>query len=112
MSRGEATRPAPLAFTCGDPAGVGPEIIADWLRANRREARDVAVIGPLRWLETLDTSARKIAVGPAGFSLKPGRPGAAGARRPASKTVSVPMPTIPPAIVPSSRIGSISTYGK
>ena len=80
MSRGEATRPAPLAFTCGDPAGVGPEIIADWLRANRREARDVAVIGPRRWLETLDTSARKIAVGPAGFSPKPGRPGAAGAR--------------------------------
>ncbi|MEY4006255.1 MAG: hypothetical protein RLZZ221_2351, partial [Verrucomicrobiota bacterium] len=25
MSRREATRLPPLAFTCGDPAGVGPE---------------------------------------------------------------------------------------
>ncbi len=80
MSRRVVKRVSPLAFTCGDPAGVGPEIIADWLRANRREARDVAVIGPRRWLESLDTLARKIAVGPAGFSLKPGRPGAVGAR--------------------------------
>ena len=24
----------PLAFTCGDPAGVGPEIIAAWLAAH------------------------------------------------------------------------------
>lgn len=80
MSRREATRLPPLAFTCGDPAGVGPEIIADWLRRNRRAARDVAVIGPLRWLETLETAARKIPVGPEGFTLKPGRPGAAGAR--------------------------------
>src|SRR3954447_11877051 len=39
-------------------------------------------------------------------------PGAAGARRPASNSARVPMPTMPPAIVPSSRIGFISTYGK
>jgi len=80
MSRGEAARRPPLAFTCGDPAGVGPEIIAEWLRGNRRAARDVAVIGPRGWLETLDTSATKIAAGPANFALTPGRPGAPGAR--------------------------------
>ena len=39
-------------------------------------------------------------------------PGAAGARRPASKIVRVKMPTMPPEIMPSSRIGFISTYGK
>ena len=32
-----------LAFTCGDPAGVGPEIIETWLRTHRGEAGDVAV---------------------------------------------------------------------
>jgi 4-hydroxythreonine-4-phosphate dehydrogenase len=26
--------PAKLAITCGDPAGVGPEIIAAWLAAH------------------------------------------------------------------------------
>ena len=39
-------------------------------------------------------------------------PGAAGARSPASNTTRVPMPTMPPAIMPSSRIGFISTNGK
>lgn len=54
---------AKLAFTCGDPAGVGPEIIAAWLAAHAEEARDVAVIGPARWLASLATEAEKIAVG-------------------------------------------------
>ena len=39
-------------------------------------------------------------------------PGAAGARSPALKTASVPMPTMPPAMVPSSSFGLASTYGK
>ncbi len=72
--------PAPkLAFTCGDPAGVGPEIIATWLRTHRTAARDVAVIGPARWLKTLDTPAEKIAVGLDKFAAKPGRPTGEGA---------------------------------
>jgi 4-hydroxythreonine-4-phosphate dehydrogenase len=71
--------PARLAFTCGDPAGVGPEIIATWLDTHRRAARDVAVIGPARWLRTLDTAAGKIAVGLARFAAKPGRPTGEGA---------------------------------
>jgi 4-hydroxythreonine-4-phosphate dehydrogenase len=68
-----------LALTCGDPAGVGPEIIAAWLRANRKAAREVAVIGPARWLKTLATTAEKIAVGLAAFAAKPGRPTGEGA---------------------------------
>ncbi len=69
-----------LAFTCGDPAGVGPEIIAKWLSAHREAARDVAVVGPAPWLATLETAAEKVAVGPEDFSAVLGRPSAEGAR--------------------------------
>ncbi len=68
-----------LALTCGDPAGVGPEIIAAWLQAHAAEAGSVAVIGPARWLATLDTSAAKIAVGLEEFTAEPGRPTGEGA---------------------------------
>lgn len=63
-----------LALTCGDPAGVGPEIIADWLASNPAGAADVAVIGPARWLDSLPTPAEKIAVGLEEFSATPGQP--------------------------------------
>ena len=63
-----------LAFTCGDPAGVGPEIIATWLAAHAAAADDVAVIGPSRWLESLATPAKKIPVGLEEFSATPGEP--------------------------------------
>ena len=71
--------PAKLAITCGDPAGVGPEIIAAWLAEHATEARDVAVIGPARWLASLDTWAKKIAVGLEEFSAVPGKPTGEGA---------------------------------
>jgi 4-hydroxythreonine-4-phosphate dehydrogenase len=68
-----------LAFTCGDPAGVGPEIIADWLARHPSEAGEVAVIGPEPWLQTLDTAARKIPVGLEGFAAAAGQPSGEGA---------------------------------
>ena len=71
--------PAKLAITCGDPAGVGPEIIAAWLKSNAAGASDVAVLGPARWLESLDTTAQKIAVGLEEFSAAPGKPTGEGA---------------------------------
>ena len=71
--------PAKLAITCGDPAGVGPEIIAAWLAAHAKEAREVAVIGPPKWLASLKTRAKKIAVGLEKFSATPGRPNGEGA---------------------------------
>jgi 4-hydroxythreonine-4-phosphate dehydrogenase len=67
----------PLALTCGDPAGVGPEIIAAWLRANPGEAAHVVPIGPQRWLDSLGLAGH--AVGPKDFSLEPGKPSVAGA---------------------------------
>ena len=71
---------APLAFSCGDPAGVGPEIIAGWLAAHRADAAEVAVIGPAGWLRSLDTPAAKVPVGPADYEAVPGRPTGEGAR--------------------------------
>ena len=71
--------PALLALTCGDPAGIGPEIIAAWLRANPAAALGLAVIGPARWLATLPAVGRKIAVGLEEFAAEPGRPTGEGA---------------------------------
>jgi 4-hydroxythreonine-4-phosphate dehydrogenase len=71
--------PAKLAITCGDPAGIGPEIIATWLAAHAHAARDVAVIGPARWLASLETPAEKIAVGLEDFSATLGQPSGDGA---------------------------------
>jgi 4-hydroxythreonine-4-phosphate dehydrogenase len=68
----------PLALTCGDPAGVGPEIIAGWLASQPDEAKHVAVIGPARWLESLPSGAQKVAVGLEDFVATPGRPDADG----------------------------------
>ena len=67
-----------LAFTCGDPAGIGPEVVAAWLAANPGAAREVAVIGPARWLAGL-AAGEKIAVGLEGFAAEPGRPDGEGA---------------------------------
>ena len=69
----------PLALTCGDPAGVGPEIIATWLSAQGEAATAVAVLGPGGWLQKLDTKARKIAIGRDEFVAVPGTPTAEGA---------------------------------
>lgn len=68
-----------LAFTCGDPAGVGPEVIANWLATHCDEARDVAVIGPRLWLQNLDTEAGKIEVSLDEFAATPGQPCGEGA---------------------------------
>ena len=69
---------AKLALTCGDPAGVGPEIIARWLAENPQEAARVVAVGPRRWLETLPCAGA--AVGADDFEIAPGRPSAEGQR--------------------------------
>lgn len=71
--------PARLAITCGDPAGVGPEIIAAWLAAPAAAAAGCALIGPARWLDSLETAAEKIPVGLEEFAATPGRPEGEGA---------------------------------
>ncbi len=62
----------PLAITCGDPAGVGPELLETWLRQQSIEADDIVAIGPWSWLQRLSCSG--LAVGPNDYQLTPGRP--------------------------------------
>lgn len=67
-----------IAITCGDPAGVGPEIISAWLASERPGEGAVAVVGPARWLETLPAGVRRIAVGLEGYEARTGTPDAEG----------------------------------
>lgn len=74
---------APLAVTMGDPAGVGPDIIATWLRAADEEARrGVCLLGPALWCQQL-AEAYGVAVAPVrgseSFHATPGEPSSAGA---------------------------------
>jgi 4-hydroxythreonine-4-phosphate dehydrogenase len=72
--------PAPLlAVTCGDPAGIGPEVIAAWLAAHPTEAAGVAVLGPARWLASLPVAGGKMPVGLEEYAAEPGRPTGEGA---------------------------------
>ena len=68
-----------LALTCGDPAGVGPEVLMSWLQTHPDEARQTAVIGPARWLAQLPVSGERIPVGLEEFPAEPGRPTGEGA---------------------------------
>lgn len=68
----------PIALTCGDPAGVGPEIIQAWLRANPERWAQVCPIGPEEWVRQLPVEGRVI---PASYPVwTPGRPDPEGAR--------------------------------
>lgn len=67
-----------IAFTVGDPCGVGPEIIRSWIAENPEAARAAEVLGHAEFLETLPgfVSVREI---PAAGRFEPGRPSADGA---------------------------------
>lgn len=69
-----------LAITCGDPSGVGPEIIVAWLHAHPEQAGDVTVIGPATWLSHLPAACEKIAVGLESYVIAPGHPNEEGGR--------------------------------
>ncbi|MDR2981024.1 MAG: 4-hydroxythreonine-4-phosphate dehydrogenase PdxA [Puniceicoccales bacterium] len=62
----------PLALLCGDPAGVGPDIIARWLEEAPENQNKVVPIGPQSWLDTLPIPG--IPAGPEGYKLTPGLP--------------------------------------
>lgn len=70
-----------IVITCGDPAGVGPEIIHNWW-VNHEDAREnVVVIGPEKWLRTFvgGEDEQLIAIGDEDFDLTPGIPSQEGA---------------------------------
>lgn len=70
----------PIAFTCGDPAGVGPEIIKTWAQQHPTEAQHICAIGPSSWLDQVrDDVGDAIAVGSSSFDITPGQPSLQGA---------------------------------
>lgn len=70
----------PIAITCGDPAGVGPEVIQAWLQTAGETSGDIEVIGPAAWLRDLPDEIATRSVGPEGFAAEPGKPTAEGAK--------------------------------
>jgi 4-hydroxythreonine-4-phosphate dehydrogenase len=68
----------PIALTCGDPAGVGPEIIARWLKENPEWAARVCPVGPESWLDSLPVEG--VACTSAKGLFAPGKPTESGAK--------------------------------
>jgi 4-hydroxythreonine-4-phosphate dehydrogenase len=72
---------APIALTCGDPAGVGPELIAAWIKSHPEALNHVAPIGPLSWLKSLGIkNPESFAVGSSNYNINSGKPDAEGSR--------------------------------
>lgn len=65
----------PIALTCGDPAGVGPELIA---RLLAKEPAGLVPVGPSSWLSELPVPG--VAVGPSGYRASAGKPDPEGQR--------------------------------
>ncbi len=71
-----------VVVTCGDPAGVGPEILLRWARERPELASSVALAGPRTWLERMAELGEfeRHEVGPASFSARSGEPSVEGAK--------------------------------
>lgn len=68
----------PIAITCGDPAGIGSQVIARYLQDNPQRRADLCVIGPEAWLRSL-SGVKTVAVGDRGFQPQAGKPSVEGA---------------------------------
>lgn len=66
----------PLAITCGDPAGIGPEVIENLIHSNPLYREDCVLIGSHPWTKKLsnDYSIRSLSVGSQDFSVSLGEP--------------------------------------
>ena len=66
----------PLAITCGDPAGIGPEVIAAALRSESVRGQDYVLIGAANWAEPLaaELGCAFKAVGPVDLQVVLGQP--------------------------------------
>lgn len=65
-----------LAITCGDPAGVGPEVIASALRKDSNYRNACILIGPYSWAKPLADELQMpfYSVGEESFEVVPGKP--------------------------------------
>lgn len=67
----------PIAVTCGDPAGVGPEILSRLLEGSADFRTGFVFIGPKYWVETLPAPGEP--VGPEAYRPAAGKPDTTGA---------------------------------
>ena len=72
----------PLAITCGDPAGIGPEVIARALREDSEHGSDCVLLGPASWVEPLaaELGIAYETVGPVDYEIIAGEPSRQGAQ--------------------------------
>lgn len=72
----------PIAVTCGDPSGIGPEVIEKAFRLDPELGRNCVVIGPMQWTQSLANrfSVNYEAVGSASFMPQAGKPSLESAR--------------------------------
>ena len=72
----------PLAITCGDPAGVGPEVIESVLREDSLCADDCVLIGSKQWASSVSKlyGLNYKAVGNRNYMPQPGAPSTEGSR--------------------------------
>ena len=70
-----------IAITCGDPAGVGPEIVESWAKTlSQDEIAKYVLIGPSSWLaQECFSRFAKAEVGERDFERRPGKPSVAAA---------------------------------
>jgi 4-hydroxythreonine-4-phosphate dehydrogenase len=78
----KATPSLPLALTCGDPAGIGPEVIEQTLRQDSLCGRDCVLVGSHAWTTSMaeELGLAYEAIGDPHFSVAPGQPSLEGAR--------------------------------
>ena len=73
-----------LAITCGDPAGIGPEIVEKWVINYPELASQCAYLGPQEWLDRLALGScdpvQLRSIGPKNFKLQAGSPSQLGAK--------------------------------
>ena len=65
-----------LAITCGDPSGIGPEVVAAALHQDSEKGQGCVLIGPANWAKPLaaEFNIPFETVGPEGFEAVPGQP--------------------------------------
>ncbi len=71
----------PLAITCGDPAGIGPEVIEQMLCEDKLRGSDCVVVGPEPWGQAMSNlcGVNFQAVGDPNYIAQPGTPSIDGA---------------------------------
>ena len=79
MGEDASSAALPLAVTCGDPAGVGPEVILNWARSFDGNRAEFICFGPENWVgELRDLGFNGHGLGRAGYQATLGEPDSAG----------------------------------